>query len=83
MGITPTRITVDTHEKLVVSVRKQGYHPAGCYMNTSIEAIWLILDILLFYTVVPLVVDLVTNNWSTLEGEYCTVRLMPLAGSVQ
>lgn len=81
MGITPTRITVNNHEKLVVSVRKQGFHPAGCYMNTSIEAVWLILDILLFYTVVPLVVDLVTNNWSTLEGEFCTVRLMPIAGS--
>lgn len=77
-GVTPTRVTVNDHEKLVVSVRKEGFHPAGCYMNTSVQAVWVILDILLFYTVVPLVVDLVTDNWSSLEGEFCTVRLLPL-----
>ncbi len=77
-GVTPTRITVDDHERLSVTIRKEGFHSGGCYINTSVGAIWVILDVVLFYTVVPLVVDLVTGDWSSLESEFCSVNLLPM-----
>jgi len=77
-GVTPTRLSVNDHERLEVAIRKPGYHPGGCYVNTSVRALWVIIDLALFYTVVPLVVDLVTNEWSQLESGYCTVNLLPM-----
>ncbi len=78
IGTTPTRISVDDHNRLEIIIRKTGFHSGGCYINTSVEALWVILDVLLIYTIVPLVVDLVTGEWSSLESEFCTVELLPL-----
>ena len=77
-GVTPTRISVDDHNRLAVTIRKPGFHPGGCYINTSIGAVWVILDLVLFATVVPLVVDLVTGEWSSLDSKYCSVNLLPM-----
>lgn len=80
-GVTPTRISVNDHERLEVTMSKPGYKSGGCYINTSIGAMWVIVDVLLIYTVVPLVVDLVTGQWSSLDSEYCTVELTPGAAA--
>ena len=80
-GQTPQRINVPESERLVVTVRKDGFHNGGCYVNTKIGAVWLIADALFFWLVVPLVVDFLTSNWSRLETGYCTVNLAPLAGA--
>jgi hypothetical protein len=40
-----------------------------------------ILDAALFFIVVPLVVDLVTGDWSSLESEFCSVNLLPMSES--
>jgi hypothetical protein len=77
-GVTPKRIPVDNHSQLAVSIRKDGFHGAGCFVNTKIRPIWLIGDLLLIWAfAIPLVVDLVTDSWSILESEYCTVNLAP------
>tara|TARA_R110002096_G_scaffold408075_1_gene606972 strand:- start:83716 stop:84111 length:396 start_codon:yes stop_codon:yes gene_type:complete len=80
-GVTPMKISVNDHERLSVTIRKAGFHPAGCYINTSVEAIWVILDVALFFAVVPLVVDLVTGDWSSLKSEFCSVNLLPMSES--
>ena len=80
-GLTPTRISVDNQERLEVTIRKDGFHSAGCYINTKIGAIWVILDVVLIGLVVPLVVDLVTGNWSSLESEFCSVNLLTVTDS--
>lgn len=77
-GVTPIRLKVDNHDRLAVTIRKEGFHPGGCYINTKIGAVWVILDLVLFATIVPLVVDLVTGDWSYLESEFCSVNLLPL-----
>ncbi len=78
IGTTPTRISVNDHNRLEIVIRKTGFHSGGCYINTSVRALWVILDVVLIYTIVPLVVDLVTGEWSSLESEFCTVDLQPL-----
>lgn len=78
-GTTPTRIKVNDHERLEVTIVKQGFKPGGCYINTSVEAVWIVVDVLLIYTVVPIVVDLITGEWSSLNSAYCTVQLAPVA----
>jgi len=77
-GITPKRISVSDQESLTISMRLDGYHAGGCYINTSVEAVWLILDVVLIATVAPIVVDLITDNWSSLKSEFCSVNLLPL-----
>lgn len=77
-GVTPTRMTVNDHDRLVVTIRKAGFHPGGCYINTSIGAVWVILDLVLFATIAPLVIDLITSDWSSLESEFCSVNLLPM-----
>lgn len=77
-GFTPAKILVNDHERLEVAIHKNGYHPAGCYINTSIGAIWVVADLVLFYTIVPLVIDLITGEWHSLDSGYCTVNLAPL-----
>ncbi len=79
-GVTPVRIAANDHKLLAISIRKDGYHNGGCFLNTKTRAKWVILDVLLIWTVVPIIVDLVTNSWSTLESEFCTVNLLPLDG---
>ncbi len=79
-GVTPTRVTVDNHEKMVVGVQMQGYQPAGCYMNTSISFVWVVLDVI--WALVPLLVDAVTGNWYELEGDVCTIHLIPVQAQV-
>jgi hypothetical protein len=34
-GVTPMKISVDNNDRLSVTIRKEGFHPAGCYINTS------------------------------------------------
>lgn len=80
-GVTPIRVDVDDHEILKISIRKEGFHGGGCIVNTRIRAIWVIVDVVLFVTVLPLVVDLLTGQWATLKSEYCTVNLSPLGGA--
>ena len=80
-GQTPRRITVPENERLVVTVRKDGFHSGGCYVNTKIRPLWIIADAVLFWLIVPLVVDFATNNWSRLESGYCTVNLSQRAGA--
>lgn len=79
-GLTPTRLPVNDHQRLEVTMSKPGFKPGGCYINTSVGAVWVIVDLLLIYTVVPLLVDLVTGEWSSLNSEYCTVQLVPMPG---
>ena len=76
-GVTPVRLKVDNHKDLALTIRKEGFHGAGCIVNTKIRALWVIADVALIYLLVPLVVDLVTNNWAQLESEFCTVNLLP------
>ncbi len=78
-GQTPTRLSVNNHEKLAVTLRKEGFHPGGCYINTSIDAIWVIADVILIATIAPLVVDILTGDWSSLKSEFCSVNLLPMA----
>lgn len=82
-GTTPARIAVSDHERLEVTIAKPGFKPGGCYINTSVQAVWIVVDVLLIYTVVPLLVDLITGEWSSLDSEYCTVELAPAAGFAQ
>jgi hypothetical protein len=78
-GVTPARIRVSNHEQLAVSIRKEGFHGGGCYVNTSIAPVWIIGDLALIWAAaIPLIVDLVTNRWSRLNSEYCTANLAPL-----
>ncbi len=79
-GVTPTRLDVGNHDKLAVTLRKEGFHPGGCYINTSIDAIWVIADVILIATIAPLVIDILTGEWSTLKSEFCSVHLLPMSG---
>ncbi len=78
-GVTPQRIPVDNHTQLSVAIRKAGFHGGGCLVNTKIRPAWIIGDLLFIWAfAIPLIVDLVTDSWSTLESEYCTVNLAPM-----
>lgn len=80
MGTTPSHVVVNDHETLQISIRKKGYHGSGCYINVSIRTVWLVVDLLLIYTVLPLAVDLITGEWASLDSRYCLVNLVPLQG---
>ncbi len=77
-GVTPTRLHVDNNNKLAITMRMEGFHPGGCYINTSIDAIWVIADLILIALVIPLAVDLLTSEWSSLKSEFCAVNLLPM-----
>ena len=81
-GHTPVRIKVNDHERLQVSVTKEGFHNGGCYINTSIGARWVIMDVAFFWALfAPVIVDLVTGQRASLDTAYCTVNLSPRQAS--
>jgi hypothetical protein len=70
VGATPTVLSVEAHHHHVIVV--QGAGGAGsCQLDPSVGGGWVILDIVL--GVLPAVIDLVTNAWSTPDQTNCYV----------
>lgn len=71
VGRTPVRVEVPTNEETAIVVEREGYGSQICYLDPSIEPVWLILDI---WFLVPLVVDAATGRWNDVPDQ-CTVAL--------
>ena len=48
-------------------------YPDGrrCIVESHVSAGYVIVDIIFFWTIVPLVIDAVTENWKTLDADAC------------
>jgi PEGA domain-containing protein len=73
VGQTPASLEVATSKSHAITIQKAGYHPAGCTLQATVGAGWVVLDIIA--GLLPAVIDLVTSDWSSLERESCSVHL--------
>ena len=69
-GATPAVIRIEAHHPHVIVVRGAG-GAGGCRLDPSVGAGWIILDFIA--GVWPLVVDLVTQDWNTVDEAGCFV----------
>ena len=77
-GVTPMNLVVNDHQDQNIMIQMQGYAPAACYLRTSVGVIWIVADII--FGGWPLVVDLITNDWASLDQNACHVPLVPMQG---
>ncbi|HEY5948424.1 MAG TPA: hypothetical protein VIV40_23165 [Kofleriaceae bacterium] len=72
----PGGSSVDGAPSPIMASQKHAHevvYPDGrrCIVESSVSAGYLVLDIVLFFTVLPLVIDAVTENWKTLDADSC------------
>jgi hypothetical protein len=78
IGMTPANVVVNDHKPQQIGITKAGFAPSGCFITTAIGGLWIVADIVL--GVWPLVVDLATDDWSSLTSSRCHANLVPLQG---
>lgn len=72
-GQTPTTIKASGKQKHTIEVKKEGYQTAKTDIKTHVQAGWIILDVI--FGVAPLVVDLATGSWKSLNTKQVEVKL--------
>ena len=78
IGPAPRTVTVTNSRDHHIVVQAPGYAPHTCFLDASVGAGWVVLDVLLIWLVVPIVVDLVTGEWRDLESTSCYATMVPL-----
>jgi len=73
-GITPVRLKLEPKHNYSIEFKKEGYQTRAYSITHSIEAKWIILDVIL--GVAPVVVDAFTGAWYTLDDDYVRVDLV-------
>ncbi len=74
-GVTPFSLDLNNHRDHTVVFRKEGYEDVVCNITATIEAKWVILDVLGAITLAPIIVDAATGKWKSLDKEACNITL--------
>lgn len=72
LGTTPVKVKVERKKAQTLVFKKSGFKDASCVLEKSTGAGWVILDVV--FGLVPVVVDAVTGDWSSVKGT-CTMVL--------
>ncbi len=72
-GVTPLTLELSNRESHVIQFAKEGYKTVSCELNAKTNVGIVVLDVL--GGLLPLVIDVATGNWKTLEGDVCSVEL--------
>ncbi len=73
MGRTPLPLKMSHKDPLTITFKKEGYEDKTYIINTKTAAGWVILDCLGGF--IPVVIDAVTGNWTSLEETEVKVLL--------
>lgn len=76
IGVTPDTISVESKKSHTVVMRLPGYKEDSCVLPSSVDAGWVILDVLLG-GLVGVIVDAATSEWNELTRKSCNVVLSP------
>ena len=78
-GKTPLSVELDNQESPTVVFKKEGHSDVACNLRSEFEGRWLLLDLFpgLLLFVVPLVVDVATDDWRGIGENACNVVLPP------
>lgn len=80
-GTTPLTLDLNNHVGHTVTFKKEGHEDVTCQLTASVEALWIVLD-LLGGGLVPIIVDASTGEWKSLSQESCNANL-PKTGGVR
>ena len=81
LGVTPVSLDLDNQKNHTVIFRREGFQEVTCQLTTSVGSTWVILDVVLAITLVPLIVDAATGKWKSLDQDACNVNLPPASGT--
>ena len=73
MGKTPLPLNLSHKKPLTITFKKDGYEDKTYIVNTNVRAGWVILDCLGGF--IPVIIDAITGNWTSLEEENVKVLL--------
>lgn len=74
-GKTPTTLTLDSDSSYSVEYRKAGYESGKLHIGKNLGAGWVVLDVLLLPSLIPIVVDAVTGAWYELNEDTVYMEL--------
>ena len=74
--MAPPGSAIDGSPGPIVASQKRSHEvilPDGrrCIVESHVSAGYVIVDIIFFWTIVPLLIDAVTENWKTLDADSC------------
>ena len=72
---SPTVITLARNNNYVVTISKDGYETQQVRINKKISGGIVLLDILVSYTLIPILIDAATGAWYNLKPDQITVTL--------
>lgn len=75
LGTTPVIVRLPHKPSSTLVFKRSGYRDATCFLQSSTQAGWVILDVL--FGLVPIVIDAATGDWKQISNKNCTVTLPP------
>ena len=73
MGVSPVKVNLSVSSNHTILFEKEGYEKQTHFMNKSVGAGWVILDVL--GGAIPVVIDAATGSWYELPSENVSVVL--------
>lgn len=77
VGATPLTVRLDSSEDHFIVIARDGLPPVQVEVTSSLQAGWLVLDILLLPLLVPIIVDAATGGWFDVDQSHVRVQLAP------
>ncbi len=77
-GTTPVSIQLDQRNSHIVTFRKEGHDDVVCELATTVDAKWVILDVL--GGLLPVIVDAATGAWRSIDRGTCNMVLPTIRG---
>lgn len=69
----PGSLVVDNHRDHVLSARHPDGTTQACTLDSHVRPLYAVVDIILFETIIPLVVDAVSSDWSSISTDGCSL----------
>ena len=79
-GQTPLTLSLDSDKSYSIKVQKEGFESGHMQLGNEVGAGWVVLDVVLFWTIVPLVVDAATGAWYELDRDTVYIELEEISG---
>ena len=73
VGVSPVKVNLSVSSNHTILFEKEGYEKQTHFMNKSVGAGWVILDVL--GGAIPVVIDAATGSWYELPSENVSVVL--------
>lgn len=74
-GVTPLEAKLDKRKDYMVEVTSQDGKAHTCQINSRINLIWVLLDVLSPLSPIAFYIDSFTEQWYSLDAEFCKAPL--------